>query len=64
MTVGGLLAFLTFLSRLYGPARGLGSTITSAFSASAGAERVIELLDESPAASGPPRSGRPRPRPR
>ncbi len=46
MTVGGLLAFLTFLSRLYGPVRGLGSAVTSAFSASAGAERVIELLDE------------------
>jgi ATP-binding cassette subfamily B protein len=46
MTVGGLLAFLTFLSRLYGPVRGLGSTVTAAFSASAGAERVIELLDE------------------
>ncbi|MCW2736115.1 ABC transporter ATP-binding protein [Nocardioides sp.] len=46
LTVGGLLAFLTFLSRLYGPVRGLGSTITNAFSASAGAERVIELLDE------------------
>lgn len=46
LTVGGLLAFLTFLSRLYGPVRGLGSTITAAFSASAGAERVVELLDE------------------
>lgn len=46
LTVGGLLAFLTFLSRLYGPVRGLGSTITAAFSATAGAERVIELLDE------------------
>ena len=46
LTVGGLLAFLTFLTRLYGPVRGLGSTVTSAFTASAGAERVIELLDE------------------
>ena len=46
MTVGGLLAFLTYLSRLYGPIRGLGSTVTSAYSAAAGAERVIELLDE------------------
>ena len=48
LTVGELLAFLTFLSRLYGPIRGLGSTVTSAYSAAAGAERVIELLDEEP----------------
>ena len=46
MTVGALLAFLTFLTRLYGPVRGLGSAVTSAFTASAGAERVIELVDE------------------
>jgi ATP-binding cassette subfamily B protein len=46
LSVGGLLAFLTFLSRLYGPVRGLGGTITTAFSASAGAERVVALLDE------------------
>ncbi|GAA1933269.1 ABC transporter ATP-binding protein [Nocardioides hwasunensis] len=46
LTVGGLLAFLTFLTRLYDPVRGLGSAVTSAFTASAGAERVIELLDE------------------
>lgn len=46
LTVGGLLAFLTFLSRLYGPARGIGSAVTTAFSAAAGAERVVELLDE------------------
>ncbi len=46
LSVGGLLAFLTFLSRLYGPARGLGGAVTTAFSAAAGAERVVELLDE------------------
>lgn len=46
LTVGGLLAFLTFLSRLYSPVRGLGSTVTAAYSAAAGAERVIELLDQ------------------
>lgn len=46
MTVGELLAFLTYLSRLFGPIRGLGSTLTSAYSAAAGAERVLELLRE------------------
>jgi ATP-binding cassette subfamily B protein len=48
LTVGELLAFLTFLSRLYSPIRGLGSTVTAAYSAAAGAERVIELLKETP----------------
>ncbi|VXB59960.1 ABC transporter ATP-binding protein [Nocardioides sp. AX2bis] len=48
MTVGELLAFLTYLSRLFGPIRGLGSTLTSAYSAAAGAERVLELLGEVP----------------
>ena len=48
MTVGELLAFLTFLSQLYGPIRGLGSSLTSAYTAAAGAERVIELLQQEP----------------
>jgi ATP-binding cassette subfamily B protein len=48
LTVGGLLAFVTYLSRLYGPVRGLGGLVSSAYSASAGAERVLELLDEQP----------------
>ena len=48
LSVGELLAFLTFLSRLYGPVRGLGSTVTAAYSAAAGAERVIELMAEPP----------------
>jgi ATP-binding cassette, subfamily B, bacterial len=48
LSVGELLAFLTFLSRLYGPVRGLGSSLTTAYSAAAGAERVIELLRQPP----------------
>lgn len=48
LTVGGLLAFLTYLSRLYGPVRGLGSLLTTAYTASAGAERVIELFEQQP----------------
>ncbi len=55
LTVGELLAFLTFLSRLYGPVKGLGSTVTSAYSAAAGAERVIELLVRADPAGRPPR---------
>lgn len=47
ISVGGLLAFLTFLTSLFGPVRQLGGVVNAAFSASAGAERVVELLDES-----------------
>ncbi|MCW2503423.1 MAG: transporter [Actinomycetia bacterium] len=54
LTVGGLLAFLAYLSQLYGPVRGLGGLVNSAYSASAGAERVAELLDEKPLVADTP----------
>lgn len=54
LTVGALLAFLTLLTGLFGPARGLGRLGSSAYSALAGAERVVELLNEQPrVADGP-----------
>src|SRR5690606_7237815 len=48
LTIGGLLVFLAYLSQLYDPVRELGSLANSFFRALAGAERVIELLDEKP----------------
>ena len=48
LTVGGLLVFMVFLGQLYGPIRGVSSLLNSFYSASAGAERVIEFLDERP----------------
>ncbi len=48
LTLGGLLVFLTYLGSLYSPIRGLSRLGTSIFAASAGAERIIELLDEPP----------------
>ena len=48
ISLGGLLSFLAFLNRLYGPIRGLGRLSNRVFSASAAAERVIEFLDERP----------------
>jgi len=48
LTVGGLLVFLVFLGQLYGPIRGISSLLNSFYSASAGAERIIEFLDEKP----------------
>jgi ATP-binding cassette, subfamily B, bacterial len=48
LTLGGLLVFITYLTQLYGPVRDLGSLSNTIFKAAAGAERVIELLDEQP----------------
>jgi ATP-binding cassette, subfamily B, bacterial len=49
LSLGGLLVFMAFLSRLYGPIRGLSGLLNSIYSASAGAERIIEFLDQRPA---------------
>jgi ABC-type multidrug transport system fused ATPase/permease subunit len=48
LTVGGLLAFLTYLGLLYRPVRDLGDLGTTVLAASAAAERVLELLDREP----------------
>jgi ABC-type multidrug transport system fused ATPase/permease subunit len=48
LTLGELLVFMTFLSQLYGPVRGLMSLAGSIYTASAAAERIIEFLDEEP----------------
>jgi ATP-binding cassette, subfamily B, bacterial len=48
LSPGGMLAFVAYLTQLYGPVRDLGSLSNSFFRALAGAERVIELLDEEP----------------
>jgi ABC-type multidrug transport system fused ATPase/permease subunit len=49
LSLGGLLVFLTYLSQLYSPIRGLSRLTNTIYSASAGAERVIELMDTEPA---------------
>lgn len=49
LTIGGLLVFLVLLGQLYSPIRGLSSLLNSFYAASAGAERIIEFLDEKPA---------------
>jgi ATP-binding cassette subfamily B protein len=56
LTLGGMLVFIAYLTRLYGPVRDLSSLSNTVFKALAGAERVIELLDERPrVADGPVR---------
>ncbi len=48
LTLGELLVFMTFMSRLYSPIRGLSSMLNTFYSASAAAERVIEFIDQQP----------------
>ncbi|GAB3198801.1 ABC transporter ATP-binding protein [Nocardioides hungaricus] len=46
LTVGGLLAFLALLAQCYGPLRSLADLVPALFSASAGVERIVDLLDQ------------------
>ena len=48
LTLGGLLAFLTYLTQLYRPLSDLTSLSAVIYAASAGAERVIELFEQQP----------------
>ncbi|WP_242181511.1 ABC transporter ATP-binding protein [Saccharopolyspora soli] len=53
ISLGGLLAFLVYLSQLYTPVRSLGQLTNTLFAASASAERIIELLDQRPLVRSP-----------
>jgi ABC-type multidrug transport system fused ATPase/permease subunit len=54
LSLGGLLVFMAYLSKLFSPVRALSRLTTGLFSASASAERVIEFLEERPAVADPP----------
>jgi ABC-type multidrug transport system fused ATPase/permease subunit len=53
LTLGGLVAFLGYLTQLYSPVRGMGRLVNTFFAATAGAERVSELMDQRPSVSDP-----------
>jgi ATP-binding cassette subfamily B protein len=53
LSLGGLLVFMAYLSKLFSPVRGLSRLTTGLFAASASAERVIEFLDERPSVADP-----------
>ncbi|WP_263248572.1 ABC transporter ATP-binding protein [Saccharopolyspora rosea] len=53
ISLGGLIVFLGYLSQLYAPVRGFGQLTNTLFAASAGAERVIELMDRRPEVRDP-----------
>jgi len=48
LTIGGLLAFMAFLTQLLRPVGDLSQLASSLLSAAAGGERVLELLDKKP----------------
>ncbi|WP_437115022.1 ABC transporter ATP-binding protein [Streptomyces flaveolus] len=63
LTLGGLLVFLALIGKLYGPVSGLSHLGTTFYTASASAERIIELLDQRPQVAEAPdarRTGRAR----
>src|SRR5699024_11028057 len=45
LTLGGLLAFMAYVSKLFGPVRSLSRLANTIAAASAGADRICELLD-------------------
>ncbi|GAA1270778.1 hypothetical protein GCM10009609_37350 [Pseudonocardia aurantiaca] len=53
ITLGGLLVFMAYLAQLNSPIRGLGRLTNSLFAATAGAERILELLDQRPTVPEP-----------
>ncbi|MFD9006051.1 ABC transporter ATP-binding protein [Streptomyces sp. NPDC059582] len=53
MTLGDLLAFAAFLGYLYPPVRSLGRLGLAVTAATAGAERIGEILDAEPAVTDP-----------
>ncbi|MER5390419.1 ABC transporter ATP-binding protein [Saccharopolyspora sp. NPDC002686] len=53
ISLGGLLAFLVYLSQLYTPVQSLGQLSNTVFSAAASAERISELLDQEPLVRSP-----------
>ncbi|MFJ2808587.1 ABC transporter ATP-binding protein [Kitasatospora sp. NPDC087271] len=53
LTFGGLIVFLTLLSRLYGPIQSMSGLGNTFYAASAAAERIIELLDQRPQVTDP-----------
>jgi ATP-binding cassette subfamily B protein len=55
LTVGGLVAFLIYLVQLFSPIRDLGQLSGTIFNAAAGAERIIDLLDQQPTVTVPER---------
>ncbi|HEY2191438.1 MAG TPA: ABC transporter ATP-binding protein [Actinomycetospora sp.] len=55
ITLGGLLVFITYLSQLYSPVKGVGKLSGRVYAASASAERIVEVLETRPEITEPAR---------
>lgn len=53
LSLGQLIAFLTLMAQLYRPLRDLASLLPTLHSATAGIERLVELLDDRPPPESP-----------
>jgi ABC-type multidrug transport system fused ATPase/permease subunit len=53
LSLGGLLVFMAYVSKVFSPVRGLSRMATGLYAASASAERVIEFLEERPTVVDP-----------
>lgn len=62
LTLGGLLAFIALMTQCYRPVRDLADLLPSMYSATAGVERIVELLDEEPPSDRPGAISLPDPR--
>jgi ABC-type multidrug transport system fused ATPase/permease subunit len=54
LTIGTVVAFLTYVNRFFGPIQDLSQLYTTLQSATAGGERVLELLDTKPRVTDAP----------
>jgi ATP-binding cassette, subfamily B, bacterial len=54
LTLGGLLVFIACLTRLFSPIRGLSRLSNTVYAASAGAERIVEVLAQRPSVADRP----------
>jgi ATP-binding cassette, subfamily B, bacterial len=59
ISLGGMLAFLAYLTMLYGPVQDLSRLGTTIYAAAAAAERIVDVLDQQPVVSDRP-GARPR----
>jgi ABC-type multidrug transport system fused ATPase/permease subunit len=57
ISLGGMLAFLAYLTLLYGPIQELSRLGTTIYAAAAAAERIVEVLDQEPVVRDRPGAG-------
>src|SRR4051794_1650401 len=54
LTIGGFLAFVIYITKLFSPIKGLGRLTNTMYAAAAGTERILEVLDQEPSITDRP----------